>query len=73
MGTIYSQAERVVIWLGEGDPEVEQSIDVINRLFPHFQPPTAEQIRLATYRGHLPNVDPNNLPVSEVTLLLSLP
>ncbi|KAH6612159.1 heterokaryon incompatibility protein-domain-containing protein [Boeremia exigua] len=73
MSTIYSQAERVIIWLGDGDPEVERSIDVVNSVFPHYQQPTVEELRLGTSRGHLPNVDVHNLPVAEVTVLLSLP
>ncbi|OAL45532.1 HET-domain-containing protein [Pyrenochaeta sp. DS3sAY3a] len=72
MGTIYSQAARVLIWLGEGDLEVEWSIDEVNRLFPYFQEATAEEIRLGTSRGYLPNLG-SHLPLIDVTRLLSLP
>ncbi|KAF9694256.1 hypothetical protein EKO04_007792 [Ascochyta lentis] len=73
MGHIYSGAERVVVWLGGGDADVERSVDTVNKLISQYLEPSEEELKEGTVVVRLPGVSVDNLPQEEVNRVLSLP
>jgi hypothetical protein len=73
MDKIYSRAESVIIWLGAGDPDVEQSIDTVSTILPNYEEPSEELLDQNITKGVLHNVSEQDLPLEAVNKLVSLP
>lgn len=57
MGRIYSSAEAVLVWLGEGDAETQAAADDLRTILVDYVAATEDQIAQGAFRGSLPYVD----------------
>lgn len=79
MDQIYSQAETVLVWLGEGDPETHAATNDLRTILVNYVADAEEQIARGTFRGSLPYIDETchgpqfGMLVARVSRFFSLP